>query len=64
MPRRLFNTPAFLHAGVTRGWDILRGGQHFLLTKFAEPKPNPVTEMIVVQDWFEELKRLAPTVSK
>ena len=33
------------------------------MTKFGERKPNPVTEMIVVQNWFEELKRLAPTVT-
>jgi len=28
----------------------------------AEPeKPQPVTEIIMVQNWLEELKRLVPT---
>jgi hypothetical protein len=31
------------------------------MTKRAEAKPQPVTEMILVQNWFEELKRLVPT---
>ena len=25
-----------------------------------ETKPEPVTEMILAQNWFEELKRLVP----
>jgi len=28
--------------------------------KKEERKPLPVTEMILIQNWFEELKRLAP----
>ena len=27
-------------------------------------KPQPVTELILVQNWFEELRRLAPTTKK
>jgi hypothetical protein len=30
------------------------------MVKREEPKLQPVTEMIIVQNWFEELKRLAP----
>jgi len=30
------------------------------MTKFGDRTPNPVTEMILVQNWFEELGRLAP----
>jgi hypothetical protein len=30
------------------------------MVKFEEVKPEPVTEMILVQNWFEELERLCP----
>jgi hypothetical protein len=31
------------------------------MVKLGERKPSPVTELILVQNWFEELKRLVPT---
>jgi hypothetical protein len=31
------------------------------MVKEEEMKPQPVTEMILVQNWFEELKRICPT---
>ena len=34
------------------------------MVKLEEAKPTPVTEMVLVQNWFEELKRLAPTGKK
>ncbi len=58
-PRLLFEKP-YLHAGPVRGWDISADGQRFLMVKYEEIKLPPVTEMILVQNWFEELKRLAP----
>ena len=30
------------------------------MVKLEERKPQPVTEMVLVQNWFEELRRLAP----
>jgi len=30
------------------------------MVRFENWKPTPVTEMILVQNWFEELKRLVP----
>ena len=47
-----------------RDWDVSLDGQHFLMTKLSSPKPQPVTELIVVQNWFEELKRLVPIPTK
>ena len=45
-----------------RGWDLWPDGKCFLITlKLREIKAEPVTEMILVQNWFEELKRLCPT---
>jgi len=63
-PRLLFKTKDCSCAGPTRGWDISLDGQRFLMVKRGERKPQPVTELILVQNWFEELKRLAPTGKK
>jgi hypothetical protein len=35
-------------------------GQRVLTVKEEEMKPQPVTEMILVQNWLEELKGLVP----
>jgi hypothetical protein len=34
------------------------------MVKLDERKPEPVTEITLVQNWFEELKRLVPTGKK
>jgi hypothetical protein len=34
------------------------------MVKLEDRKPAPVTEMVFVQNWFEELKRLVPTGKK
>jgi hypothetical protein len=39
-------------------FDVSPDGQRLLMVKLDERKPQPVTEMILVQNWFEELKRL------
>jgi len=59
-PRLLFTSNQFLQGAPSHTWDISPDGQHFLMTKFGDRTPNPVTEMILVQNWFEELGRLAP----
>ena len=60
-PRLLFKSADFRCAGPSKMWDISPDGQRFLMVKFNERKPQPVTELILVQNWFEELKRLVPT---
>jgi hypothetical protein len=30
------------------------------MVRFENRKPTPVTEMTLVQNWFEDLKRLVP----
>jgi Protein kinase domain/WD40-like Beta Propeller Repeat len=54
-PRLLFE-----QAGL-EGWDLWPDGQGFLMVKTEEAEPLPVTEMILVQNWFEEVKRLVST---
>ena len=60
-PRLLFEKPGYAHAHPHSGWDISLDGRRFLMVKEEEMKPQPVTEMILVQNWFEELKRICPT---
>jgi serine/threonine-protein kinase len=60
-PRLLFEQPGYRMATPIRCWDISLDGQKFLMVKLDDRKPQPVTEMILVQNWFEELKRLCPT---
>jgi hypothetical protein len=61
-PRLLFERPGYSLGGPIRGYDLSQDGQRFLMVKYEQSKPTPVTEMILVQNWFEELKRLVPTV--
>ncbi len=39
-----------------RSWDLWPDGQGFLMVKLDDRKPQPVAEMILVQNWFEEVK--------
>jgi Tol biopolymer transport system component len=59
-PRLLFEKPGFHIGAPIRGYDLSLDSQRFLMVKLEQMKPSPVTEMILVQNWFEELKRLVP----
>ena len=37
-------------------WDVSLDGRKFLMYKVEERVPQPVTEMILVENWFEELR--------
>ena len=64
-PRVLFDIDQSLVFSLgTRNWDISPDGRRFLMIKRggqAPHAPQPLTEMIFVQSWFEELKRRVPT---
>ena len=60
-PRLLFKIPGYVGGYPVRTYDLSLDGQRFLMGKPARWKPIPVTEMILVQNWFEELKRIVPT---
>jgi serine/threonine-protein kinase len=60
-PRLLFEQPGYSLGSPIRGYDLSSDGQRFLMVKLEQRKPAPVTEMTLVQNWFEELKRLVPT---
>jgi Tol biopolymer transport system component len=59
-PSLVFEQPGYQTADLTRRSDISLDDQRFLMVKMEERKSQPVTEMILIQNWFEELKRLVP----
>jgi len=42
-----------------RSFDVSPDGQRFLMIEPSET-PNDASQLILVQNWFEELERLAP----
>ncbi len=64
-PQLLFEKPEFSNsANPIRSWDISRVGDRFIKTIAGETKRESVTEIMFVENWFEELKRLVPTEKK
>ena len=61
-PRVLFQTNFFVDP-ITRTYEVSPDGQRFLVVKEVDrntPNASFRTELLVVENWFEELKRLAP----
>lgn len=63
-PRLLFEKPGYSSGWPIRTYDLSLDSQRFLMVKREQNKPTPVTAMNLVLNWFEELKRLVPTVKK
>jgi Tol biopolymer transport system component len=65
VPRPLFEfRSAEYPAGVSpiRPYDVTRDGTRFLMARrSAESVEQPITQLVLVQNWLEELKRLVPT---
>jgi serine/threonine-protein kinase len=61
-PRMLFQGPYAPTNTTQPNYDVSPDGQRFLMVKPAEQTASsPLTQIVVVQNWFEELKRLVPT---
>jgi serine/threonine protein kinase/Tol biopolymer transport system component len=60
-PRQLFELPGFFRTAPFRSYDLTRDEQRFLMFKREEKEPQVTTEMVLVQNWFDELKRLVHT---
>ena len=56
---QLFDGSAYFSSPANRHWDVSPDGQRFLMIKDAIT-PNEPLELVAVQNWFEELKRLVP----
>jgi hypothetical protein len=63
-PRLLFTAQGYVGMAPIRTWDISPDGRRFLVVKMGERKSRPITELVLVQNWFEELKRLILTGRK
>jgi Tol biopolymer transport system component len=63
-PRLLFDKPGYISTFPLRTYDLSLDSQRFLMVKLEQRKPTPVTEMTLVLNWFEELKRLVPSKKK
>ena len=61
-PRQLFSMAPY-YQGANLNWDLSADGQRFLMVKrdVVTGEDAPSSEIIVVQNWFEELTRLVPT---
>jgi hypothetical protein len=58
-PRKLFEG-RYRTQTVTRGYDVTADGRRFFFTQNKERPPVRATQMILVQNWFEELKAKVP----
>lgn len=59
-PRLLFSTAADIQwDSASTIWDITPDGKKFLMVELGERKARPVTELVLVQNWSEEIRRLA-----
>ena len=59
-PRVLFEGRYVINSP-TRGYDVTRDGRRFLMIQEKERPPIKVSQIILVQNWFDELKRRVPT---
>jgi len=66
-PTFTFGTPQLLFQGsygatsLIRSYDMTADGQRFLMVLPTQRPPVDAAEMILVENWIEELKRLVPT---
>ena len=64
-PATLFNT-VYVAPGIPRAYDVSADGQRFLMIKEGTGGTETAAppSLVVVQNWFEELKRLLPPKSQ
>ena len=58
-PRILFEGSYLVAPTSAPNYDVSSDGQRFLMLK-TEDAPNSTASIVMVQDWMNELKRLAP----
>ena len=57
-PRKLFEG-RFNFTGPVRGYDVTPDGRRFLMVQPRDGPPQPPVELVLVENWFEELERQA-----
>jgi len=63
-PRLLFEKAGYGIGDPIRSYDLSLDSQRFLMVKDEQRTSAPATEVVLVQNWFEELERLVPTGKK
>jgi Tol biopolymer transport system component len=58
-PMKLFQG-RFLVSGSSRSYDVAADGRRFIMVQPQEQAALPVSHIVIVQNWIEELRRLAP----
>jgi Tol biopolymer transport system component len=62
VPRRLFEGRYAL-TGPVRGYDVTPDGRRFLMVQQFDPAPEPPPELVLVQNWIDELRRRVPVAA-
>jgi hypothetical protein len=57
-PQVLFENASLLGSGADTSFDVSNDGQRFLMVQSSDQGPNP-TQIRVVLNWFDELRRRA-----
>ena len=63
-PEIVFEGPYSAPSPLGRDYDVSPDGQHFLMVKpggLAGSDTEEASNLVVIQNWFEELTRLVPT---
>ena len=60
VPQLLFETPLYSNRNLIRDYSVGDEGRRFLFQKPGS-ESRDIGELVLVQNWFEELKRLVPT---
>lgn len=63
-PHMLFEGQYLPTAGTSPDYDVSPDGQRFLMLKANEQVETAPKQIVVVQNWFEELKQKVPTGKK
>jgi hypothetical protein len=57
--RALFES-TFITSATVRGYDVTPDGERFLMVQQIDRTPIRPAQLVLVQNWTEELKRLVP----
>lgn len=61
LPKTLFTAPSGFSANPGRGYDVAPDGRFLTPIKDKSKQVAPPTQIVLVQNWLDELKRLVPT---
>jgi len=59
-PRVLFENRRYEWGGDSRPWDVAPDGRFLMIKDSASDSINGAQQIILVQNWFEELRRAVP----